>query len=367
MSSRTKSNRNSVRRTGVADGSLGVSTGGNTLGATGVQDINGTYVLEGVGGITLSQTVSPGGFATVRISGAPAFTGGAVAISAGTQLASTGTVRFVNSNLFTFGMAGSSDITASFGGGFIGVSNIGNTSGNTGLTQGSFVLAAGDNITLSQSTAAGSLATLSILASAPRISYTENYRMADMLNGDFLIGSVLLQHFVVPNVRLDATQLDLMVNISNSSSAGATITYRFGVYTLSGSTASLASSASRTLAYNSTLGGSSSYTNVSNWRMHSIALGTWSFTPGDYLLAFWVSTTSALTNGSYSFRNGRNITNLAEPFQTANYSKYWNAMGAFSATTANLPNSIQLSQHIVTFASNSEVPLYPWVQIAGTF
>jgi len=298
--------------------------------------------------------------------------GGITNISGGTTLATGPSIVFSNSNNISFGINGNTvTASASFAGTgtqvALGVSNIGNTSGNTGTTVGTYVLAAGDGITLSQSTAAGSLATLSIMLSAPLISYTENYRMADLLNGDFLIGSIFLQHYVIPNVRLNATQMDMMVNISNSANAGATLSYRVGVYTLSGSTASLASSASRVISYNSTLGGSSSYTNVSNWRMHSIALGTWSFTPGDYLLAFWVSTSSALTNGSYSFRNGRNLTNLAEPHSTGNYSKYWNAMGAFISTSSNLPASIHLSQHMVTFASNVEVPQYPWVQIAGTF
>jgi hypothetical protein len=357
MSSRTKSERNSVRRSGVAEGSLGVSTGGNTLGATGVRDINGTYVLEGVGGITLSQSVGAGGIATVRISGAAA--GGGVAISAGGSSQGTGTVSFANSNGINFGLS-----NGTLTGSIIAIQAV-SISGGPSFTGGTFVLS---NIT-DPGGVQFSLVANTLTASVPfaRISYTENYRMADMLNGDFLIGSVLLQHFVIPAVKLDATQLDLMVNISNSSSAGATISYRVGVYTLSGSTASLVSSASRTLAYNSTLGGSSSYTNVSNWRMHSIALGTWSFTPGDYLMAFWVSTASALTNGSYSFRNGRNITNLGEPFSSVNYSKYWNAMGAFASTTTNLPTTIHLSNHIVTFASNVEVNLYPWVQIAGTF
>jgi hypothetical protein len=143
---------------------IGVSTGGNTLGNTGTQV--GTVVLAGIGNITLSQSTAAGSLATITISGsqstAPA------AIAAGTQTGTSGTIVFSNSNNVSFGMSGSTQVTASFsqsiqpGVTAIGVSTLGNTSGNTGTTQGTYVLAGGNNITLSQVTAAGSLATLTI-------------------------------------------------------------------------------------------------------------------------------------------------------------------------------------------------------------
>lgn len=111
--------------------------------------------------------------------------------SAGTQTATSGTPGLANSNNFTFGMSGSSQITASFsesthahtslsfsnlngvtfgiagstltasvaagaGGIAAGISNTGNTAGNTGtVSSGTLVFAASGGITASQSTAAG--------------------------------------------------------------------------------------------------------------------------------------------------------------------------------------------------------------------
>src|SRR4029077_20257227 len=103
---------------GQAIQGLGVSTGGNTSGNTGTTI--GTVVFAGGGIITLSQSTAAGSLATITISAAAA---------AGTGVAA------------------------------IGVSTGGNTAGNTGTTQGTYVLAGGNNVTLSQSTAGGSLAT----------------------------------------------------------------------------------------------------------------------------------------------------------------------------------------------------------------
>jgi hypothetical protein len=91
--------------------SVGVSTGGNTAGDTRVGA--GRFVLAGGANITLSQATAAGGLNTISIVGG-AGGGGGVALSAGTQSVSTGTVAFSNSNGITFGMSGSNQITASY-------------------------------------------------------------------------------------------------------------------------------------------------------------------------------------------------------------------------------------------------------------
>lgn len=138
--------------------SAGVSTGGNTLGTTGA--VTNRMVLVGGTNITLSQSSAAGG-ATVTIIGASGGAGGGVGLSAGTQSVSTGTVVFADSNGITWGMSGSNQITASYsqstqaeGTITLGMSNLGNTSGTTGVVTGtgpSFMFAGGSNITLSQS------------------------------------------------------------------------------------------------------------------------------------------------------------------------------------------------------------------------
>jgi hypothetical protein len=87
------------------------------------------------------------------------------AISAGTTIASSGTIVFSNSNNMSFGL-NVNTITASFAqsvqpGVFgLGVSTGGNTLGNTGTTIGTIVFAGVGGVSLSQSTAGGSLATI---------------------------------------------------------------------------------------------------------------------------------------------------------------------------------------------------------------
>lgn len=172
--------------------SMGVSTGGNTAGDTRV-DV-GRFVLAGGANITLSQGTAANALNTISIVGA-AGGGGGAALSAGTQSGNTGTILFADSNGITFGMSGSTRITASYSvpvvsnaiqsvssatnsgtntsrfaaddhvhaGVFsVGVSTDGNTAGNTRVDVGRFVFQGSDNITLSQSTAANALNTIII-------------------------------------------------------------------------------------------------------------------------------------------------------------------------------------------------------------
>lgn len=90
--------------------SVGVSTGGNTAGDTRVGA--GRFVLAGGANITLSQATAAGGLNTISIVGGAG--GGGAGLSAGTQSVSTGTVVFSDSNGISFGMSGSSRITASY-------------------------------------------------------------------------------------------------------------------------------------------------------------------------------------------------------------------------------------------------------------
>ena len=182
------------------NGTIGLVTalaaGGNSITNGGAVFSNSNGVTFGINGSTITASVANG-------STAP---GG---IAAGTQTATSGTVVFSNSNLVSFGMSNSSIVTASAGyvasisagttnatgnqvvfsnsngvsfgangatvtasvAAFanvvsgIGVSNIGNTLGNTGSTLGTVVFAGIGNITLSQATAGGSLATITISGS----------------------------------------------------------------------------------------------------------------------------------------------------------------------------------------------------------
>ena len=95
---------------GVVAFAAGSNTG-NTSGNTATQF--GTWVIAASGAVTVSGSTGAAGVHTAWIS-ANAGGGGGAGISAGTQSVSTGTVVFSNSNNVTFGMSGSSRVTASF-------------------------------------------------------------------------------------------------------------------------------------------------------------------------------------------------------------------------------------------------------------
>jgi len=141
----------------------GVSTGGNTSGNTGV--VTGQLVLAGGNNVTLSGSTNAGSM-TVTIS---AGAGGAANSMTGywlgnslTPFTSSGTLAL--SSVVVQGSSATNNNNALYGGIsngslqlgvpplFIGVFNIGNTSGNTGLQSGQAVFAGGNNITLSVST-----------------------------------------------------------------------------------------------------------------------------------------------------------------------------------------------------------------------
>lgn len=90
----------------------GNSTGGNTLGDSGV--VTGRLVLAGGPNITLSGSTN-GGSMTLSISGGAGAAGNTGYLSAGTTNASLGTVSFANSNGLSFGIDGQT-FTASHNG-----------------------------------------------------------------------------------------------------------------------------------------------------------------------------------------------------------------------------------------------------------
>lgn len=156
----------SAAAVGAGSFSAGVSSIGNTSGATGT--VANQLILAGGNNVTLSESIN-GQSATVTISaGAASFTAGVS--TGGNTLGSTGTVSqrliFVGGNNITLSQssnAGSATITISAGAASFsaGVSSLGNTLGSTGTVSQQIVFVGGNNITLSQSSNAGS-ATITI-------------------------------------------------------------------------------------------------------------------------------------------------------------------------------------------------------------
>jgi len=297
---------------GQAVQGIGVSTGGNTAGSTGTTI--GTVVLAGAGVVSLSQSTAAGSLATVSIS-APASgtvvsgigvsTGGNTAGNTGTTV---GTVVFAGAGGITLSQstaAGSlATITISANAGAnvnaIGVSTDGNTAGTTGTTIGTVVLAGFGNITLSQSTAAGSQATISLSVGDATL---RSYSFPDQPAGSFGSSNagLSLMPVQVP-VNVNATKVVILGHLSAATGSSGSVIFSLGVYTLSGSTASLASSTVRQFSWTSGTANSTAttvYGGQSGTRYRSFDLGgTWAFTPGNYLFGFWGRSSNA---GSWTF------------------------------------------------------------------
>jgi hypothetical protein len=143
----------------------GVSNLGNTAGDTGMQ--GSRLVLAGGGAATLSQATAAGGLGTVTIS-VPVQSAQSLGVYASSQTtgqSSSSTIdarsiTIVGRGVASVGMSGGSiliEVPGGGGGNFSGgLSNIGNTLGDTGVVSQRLVLAGGNNITLSGSTNAGS-------------------------------------------------------------------------------------------------------------------------------------------------------------------------------------------------------------------
>ncbi len=295
----------------------GVSTLGNTLGTTGT--INKQMIFAGGNNITLSQSIN-GQSGTITISAAGAFSGG--------------------------------------------VSTLGNTSGSTGLVSNQIVFVGGNNITLSQSTGGVSSATITISAqntsslvaagdvslstagNTITISGIQPTAKAFALSIDAdqtwaqSNGDLRLFPFAMP-FYMTATVANVVMNISNSSSAAGTILLNIALYTYTGSTANTLSSTFRSFSYNSTLVGSS-YTDLSGTRYRSISLASWAFTPGDYLLAIQNSITTALTSGTYQFMGKSGLSINAQEFVGGNISN-WGLEGNGSFASSQFPASLHIT------------------------
>jgi len=301
---------------------IGVSTGGNTAGNTGTTQ--GTYVLAGAGAITLSQSTNAGSLATLSISVTLSTAPGGIA--AGTQTATSGTVLFSNSNGISFGMSNSSVVTASAD----YVRSI--SAGTTNATGNQIVFSNSNNISFGANgatiTASFSNTATGIAIAAGTQTQTSGTAVLSNSNGftfgmsnssvitatyeqrvtvfsqwaDFLTnnavnnGSLSFQKVSMP-MHLSVTQAALLLSLSGTSNSSGALTISMGVYTMSGSTASLASSGSRQVSWTSgsATSATSQFGGASGIRYRSVGINL-SLTPGDYLFAYLFSTTN---NGTW--------------------------------------------------------------------
>ncbi len=250
-------------------------------------------------------------------------------VSAGTQSVSTGTLVFSNSNNFTFGMSGSSRVTASYtapvvsnalqtvgsatGSGTntsrfaaddhvhagIGQFQIsGNTSNTSNIVFGSLVLAGGNNVTLSQATAAGA-ATVTISAGGAAVTLKQLFPYAAAQWAQMVAPVTSFQRFIpftMPEYgEITEARIPFFMSVSSSSNSshGGTLSAWAGLYTLNVSSLSLASSGSATVAWTNT--SSNSMTLLSGYKMATVPVNA-TMTAGDYWFAYRFETASVNAN-----------------------------------------------------------------------
>lgn len=300
-----------------------------------------------------------------------------VNLSAGTGLCTTGTALFASGPSIGVGM-----LTTSTNASFtvtLSVAGIGSLSaGTTQITSGQVVLSNSNGFSFG----------------ANGQTITAQYAGVPML--EIPVGWGMDNAFVVPgnstaggssNLRLQriSALLSMQATIANIPMAigflntGSTLeqgsyTISIAAYTMSGSTASLASS--NTVAVSWTAGNTSatsanSATSVaqgqSGTRWRSIPLSSWNLTPGEYLIALILSNTGVAGSVQTMSAFGRSgVATVLQP-GTGNFSAYFN-VGAYSTSTTAFPASIQLSeiQQTQTLGANSGFPR-TYMQLAGTF
>jgi hypothetical protein len=128
-------------------------------------------------------------------------------------------------------------------------------------------------------------------------------------------------------MNLTATQLAFIADFNGSSGSSGAITVSHAVYTLSGGTASLASSASRAFSWTSgsATTAMSQFGGVSGTRYRTVGV-SYAMTPGDYLFAWWIRT----TNGVNCTVFGRAAMNLVGTYDGVETNYFLNGISASS-------------------------------------
>jgi hypothetical protein len=143
--------------------------------------------------------------------------------------------------------------------------------------------------------------------------------------------SFSLQHFH-PKVDITATRAEVLMALSGNSGSTGALTISMGIYTMAGSTMSLASSDSRQVTWTSGSATSNStvFGGVSGTRYRTVALASWPITAGDYMLGFWYRTTNDGTWRAFG-QQGPTIVGAVDANET---NAYLHGFSTSSFTTA---------------------------------
>lgn len=303
-------------------GRVGVSNIGNTAGNTTLLHGRSVY-FSGQANITLSQVTDANHDMTIGISGGA---GGGGAFSAGaSNIGNTAGDTGVTGTRLVF--AGTPNITLSqstdangatitwsannpSGGSFsAGVSNLGNTSGSTGVTGTRLVFAGADGITLSQSTDANG-GTITIEGPSNTLHFWnrgQNKQEATAIQtltptaNQVHVSPLVVDGRPFPNFMTIETAL-IPVSITDGTatmSAALSRSWLIGLYTLNGSTLSLLNSGSATVGFAAAATNNS--TAFAGIRYVSVHSSNWSAQPTLHpQSSYWVGFMQRTSGSSFS-------------------------------------------------------------------
>jgi hypothetical protein len=345
--------------------------GGNTVGFS-----NGSIQISGVttAGLLSAFKVSAGASSvnatavTFSNSGGVSF-GISTGASVGTITAAVATTQALFFNGNTVGQSSSStvadqSISYSLGGAISG-----------GMSNGSVLLSAPATSSISGTgliSVVVNASTISIGAAIPQLSFFQPLGPMQSTtvtqNG---LGSVQVYPAIAP-FPFTATRADIMISVSAAvlavSTMAQTISAYVGLYTLNGSTLSLASSGSQ--SYAMTNSSNASNASITGIRRLSVPINV-NYTGGfDLFIGQMTNTTFANTNGM-SFSNvvvplgpGQQLQGLIGQVP-ANSMQFVPGMGIFSTTSAAMPSSMALSAISGAGSGGNAVDNYSPVQFAN--
>jgi hypothetical protein len=316
--------------------------GGNRLDDGVLVLSSANNVAFGLAGSTLTASIPAGATATGNLG----------AVSAGTQLGSTGTILFVDSNGVSFGMAGSKSVTATFA----AIKSL--SAGTTRATGGEVVFSNSNGLSF------GVNAQTVTASFASTMSYFENYKAAALSPNAMVAGSgntnLSLQRVFVP-WQILATQLDLLGHLTAATNSTGSYTWQVALYSYKNSTqASLLSSANGTYSFSSGSSQvSSQYGGHSGTRFRSVTLATWNVTPGEYMVGIMGSVAGVGTVTLFGQSSVSVIGEIGTNVQT----QYWGD-GVYSAGTGAFPTTMHRTQLL---QAGSAAMRQPYFRLIGTF
>jgi hypothetical protein len=372
-------------------GMMGTAAGGTTNGTSG-SNSKGLFLYAG-SNIGLSQSTGANG-ASVSIS-TPNAGGGGVALAGGGTTFTSGTAKLnaaggaltiasatgaggsqsLNFSVpQTSSIAGTGMVSISINGSTINVgapvmsfgamgTDGGSTFGTTGSVSNGLYLYAGNNVSLSQSTGAGGASvTVDVQGGGGGGATYSYYSPQDaylQVPGQQGQGTLHLQPTPAPNVIFDRAVFPISFSGATNSTASVTLSMHMGIYTRTGSTLSLSTSASGTQAITHSGTANSSL----NFGLRLFTMGaSFSLSEGQYVIGILSRSTTGGANASLSqilaSQANTNFSGLWGQASNISTVQFTRGLGVYSASTSALPASIGFSQMYGTNSNVLRQPLF---------